>query len=113
MRASKPVQVREPEPELVSAVKPLTLVLEQQLVQQLAVELLELEQVQVLEPLALVREPARVREPLTQRQELAALLEQARELRVSRQMELQQHRLPTAAQERPPYLPALPMKAPC
>ena len=66
-----------------------------------------------LEPLALVREPARVREPLTQRQELAALLEQARELRVSRQMELQQHRLPTAAQERPPYLPALPMKAPC
>ena len=37
---------------------------------------------------------------------------QARELRVSRQLELQQHRLPTAAQERPPYLPALPMKAP-
>ena len=115
MRASKPVQ--EPEPELVSAVKPLVLVLEQQLVQQLAVELLELEQVQVLEPLALVRElvwePARVREPLTQRQELAALLEQARELRVSRQLELQQHRLPIAAQERLPYLPALPMKAPC
>ena len=64
------------------------------------------------------REPARQQEPAAvpespQSQELAALLEQARELRVSRQMELQQHRLPTAAQERPPYLPALPMKAPC
>ena len=37
---------------------------------------------------------------------------QARELRVSRQQE-QQHRLQAAAQELPPYLPALPMKAPC
>ena len=37
---------------------------------------------------------------------------QARELRVSRQQEQQQHRLQAAAQELPPYLPALPMKAP-
>lgn len=63
----------------------------------------------VLEP-PLVRvqgwEPARQQEP-------AVEPEQARKLRVSRQLELQQHRLPTAAQERPPYLPALPMKAPC
>ena len=63
----------------------------------------------VLEPpLVLVqgRESAR-------QQALAAVLEQARKLRVSRQLVQQQHRLPTAAQERPPYLPALPMKAPC
>jgi len=58
-------------------------------------------------------EPARVREPLAQRPELAAIPMQVRKLRVSRQMELQQHRLPTAAQEQLPYLPALPMKAPC
>ena len=45
-------------------------------------------------------------------QEPAAVLEQARELRVSRQQEQQQHRLQAAAQELPPYLPALPMKAP-
>lgn len=38
---------------------------------------------------------------------------QARELRVSRQLELQQHRLQAAAQELLPYLPVLPMKAPC
>ena len=38
---------------------------------------------------------------------------QARELRVSRQQELQQHHLPAAAQELPPYRPVLPMKAPC
>ena len=63
----------------------------------------------VLEPpLVLVqgRESAR-------QQALAAVLEQARKLRVSRQLVQQQHRLPTAAQERPPYPPALPMKAPC
>ena len=105
MRASKPVQVREPEPELVSAVEPLALaqVWEPESVQPLqlvsAVEQLELVQVRV-------REPA-------QQPELAAVLEQARELRVYRQLELQQHRLPTAAQEQLPYLPALPMKAPC
>ena len=53
------------------------------------------------------REPAR-------QQELAAAPEprQVRELRVSRQQEQQQHRLQAAAQELPPYLPALPMKAP-
>ena len=83
-----------------SAVKPLVLVLEQVQVLELAVE-----------PLAQAREPPLVREP-AQQSELAAVPKQARELRVSRQMELQQHRLPTAAQERPPYLPALPMKAP-
>ena len=38
---------------------------------------------------------------------------QARELRVSRQQEQQQHHLQAAAQELPPYLPALPMKALC
>ena len=54
------------------------------------------------------REPAR-------QQELAAAPEprQVRELRVSRQQEQQQHRLRAAAQELPPYLLALPMKAPC
>ena len=58
--------------------------------------------------LVLVQVLEQVRQPKP-----AAVLEQARELRVSRQQELQQHRLPTAAQERPPYPPALPMKAPC
>lgn len=78
-----------------------------------------LEQAAVLElalELQLEREPPLVRmqgrEPARQ-QELAAALEQAQKLRVSRQQELQQHRLPTAAQEQLPYLPALPMKAPC
>ena len=54
------------------------------------------------------REPAR-------QQELAAAPEsrQVRELRVYRQLEQQQHHLPAAAQEPIPYLPALPMKAPC
>ena len=62
--------------------------------------------------LGLVRELAQVQ---TQRlvQEPAVEPEQARELRVSRQLEPQQHRLLAAAQELPPYLPALPMKAPC
>lgn len=63
-----------------------------------------------------VREPPLVRvqrrEPARQ-QELAAALEQVRELWFSRQLELQQHRLQAAAQELPPYLPALPMKALC
>ena len=67
-------------------------------------------------PVVWVLEPPLVRvqgwEP-AQQPELAAVLEQARKLRVSRQLVQQQHRLPTAAQERPPYLPALPMKAPC
>lgn len=75
----------------------------------------------VLEP-SLVRaqgrEPARQQEPAAvpespQSQEPAVEPEQARELRVSRQLELQQHRLQAAAQELLPYLPALPMKAPC
>lgn len=56
--------------------------------------------------LAAVPVPAR-------QQELAAALEQVRELWFSRQLELQQHRLQAAAQELPPYLPALPMKALC
>ena len=51
------------------------------------------------------REPARQQEP-------AVKPERVRELRVSRQQEQQQHRLLAAAQELPPYLPALPMKAP-
>ena len=79
-------QAREPEPVQVW---------------ELAVEPLELAQAQEL-----ARKPA-------QQSELAALLEQARELRVSRQLEPQQHRLQAAAQELLPYLPALPMKAPC
>ena len=33
-------------------------------------------------------------------------------LRVSRQLELKQHRLPAAAQEPPPYLPAILMRVP-
>ena len=52
------------------------------------------------------REPARQQEPVVEP-------EQVRELRVSRQQEQQQHRLQAAAQELLPYLPVLPMKAPC
>ena len=97
------MQAREPEP--VQA-------------QQLAAEQLERVQVQVqvrelvsaVEPLELAQ--VRVREP-AQQPELAVEPEQVRELRVSRQQEQQQHRLQAAAQELPPYLPALPMKAPC
>ena len=74
--------------------------------------------------LELVQEPLQGREP-ARRQELAAVPEspqsqepavepeQVRELRVSRQLELQQHHLLAAAQELLPYLPVLPMKAPC
>ena len=87
----------------------------QALVAELA-RLLVLVQAAVLE-LAQGREPAQQQElsavpESPQSQEPAAVLEQARELRVSRQQELQQHHLPAAAQELPPYLPALPMKAP-
>ena len=67
-------------------------------------------------PVVWVPEPPLVREPVwepVQQSELTAVPVQARELRVSRQLELQQHRLPAAAQEPLPYLPALPMKAPC
>ena len=66
--------------------------------------------------LQLEREPPLVR---VQRRESARQQEPAvepalvRELRVSRQLELQQHRLLAAAQELLPYPPALPMKAPC
>ncbi len=103
------MQAREPEP--VQA-------------QQLAAEQLERVQVQVREPVRVLEQP-RVLEPLAlelvrepvwepvQQSELTAVPVQARELRVSRQLELSQHRLPTAAQELLPYLPALPMKAPC
>ena len=66
------------------------------------------------------REPARQQElsavpESPQSPELAATPEprQVRKLRVSRQQEPRQHRLLAAAQELPPYLPALPMKAPC
>ena len=52
------------------------------------------------------REPARQQEPVVEP-------EQVRELRVSRQLVQQQHRLQAAAQELPPYLPAHPMKALC
>lgn len=107
------MRVQEPEPELVSAVKPLVLVLEQVQVLELVRVLV---QAVVLEPqtavLAQAREPPLVREPV-QQPELAAIPMQARKLRVSRQQEQQQHRLPAAAQEPLPYLPALPMKAPC
>ena len=78
------------------------------LVQELELALglqLELELVSAVEP-PLVREPV-------QQPELAAIPMRAQKLRVSRQQELQQHRLPTVAQEQLPYLPALPMKAPC
>ena len=95
----------------------------QRLVQALGLQLeREPSLVQVPEP-PLVRvqgrEPARQQElaavpELPQSQEPAAAPEprQVRELRVSRQQEQQQHRLLAAAQELPPYLPALPMKAP-
>ena len=100
-------QVWEPEP-----------VREQTLAQvrglELALEPLELQLELAVEPLELVQERPRVQEQqLVQRPELAALLKQARKLRVSRQLELQQHRLLAAAQELPPYRPVLPMKALC
>ena len=106
-QADAVAQVWEPEP-----------VREQTLAQvrglELALEPLELQLELAVEPLELMQERPRVQEQqLAQQPELAAVPVQARELRVSRQLELQQHRLPTAAQERPPYLPALPMKAPC
>ena len=68
-------------------------------------------------PVVWVLEPPLVRmqgRESARQQELAAVPEQrqARELRVSRQQEQQQHRLQAAAQEMPPYLPALPMKVP-
>ena len=91
----EPVQVRE----LVSAVEPLELELVS------AVEPLEPEPVQAVE--------SSLAQELVQQPELAAIPMQARELRVSRQLELQQCHLPAAAQELPPYRPALPMKAPC
>ena len=94
--------MREPEPvqaqQLAQAREPMR-VLEQPRVRELAVEPPEQEQPRVQEP--------------AQQPELAAIPEQARELRVSRQLEPQQHRLPTAAQERPLYPPALLVKAPC
>ena len=122
-QAAALTQVREPEPVQVweLAVEPLQLELVQVQVLELVLELelvrvLVLVQAVVLEPqtavLAQAREPPLVREPV-QQPELAAIPMQARKLRVSRQQEQQQHRLPAAAQERPPYLPALPMKAPC
>ena len=63
-------------------------------------------------PVVWVLEPLQVLEQI-QQQEPAVEPEQVRELRVSRQQEQQQHRLQAAAQELPPYLPALPMKALC
>ena len=66
----------------------------------------------------LVQKPLQVREPARQ-QELAAVPEspqspeQVWELRVSRQLEQQQHHLLAAAQELLPCRPVLPMKAPC
>ena len=75
----------------------------------------ELPLVRVQEPpVVWVLEPLQVLEQIRQ-QELAAAPEprQARELRVSRQQKQQQHRLQAAAQEQPPYLPVLPMKALC
>ena len=100
------VQVRERELELVSAVEPLELV--RVLVRAVMLEPQTAVLAQAREP-PLVRvqgrEPARQQEPVVEP-------EQVRELRVSRQQEQQQHRLQAAAQELPPYLPALPMKAP-
>lgn len=101
--------VSEPELELAQ-------VQAQRLVQKLELELALGLQLEREPPVVWVPEPPLVltqgREPARQ-QELTAVLERVRKLRVSRQMELQQHRLPTAAQEQLPYLPALPMKAPC
>ena len=102
--------VSEPELELAQ-------VQAQRLVQKLELELALGLQLEREPPVVWVPEPPLVltqgREPARQ-QELAAAPEprQVRELRVSRQQELQQHHLPAAAQELPPYLPALPMKAP-
>ena len=98
-----------------AAVPELTQVQTQRLVQEPELELAAVpespqSQGPAVEPLELAQ--VRVREP-AQQPELAAVLEQAWELRVSRQLEPQQHRLRAAAQELPPYLLALPMKALC
>lgn len=86
------------------------------LVQMQAQRLVSEPELELALELQLERKPPLVRvqgrEP-AQQSELAALLEQARELRVSRQLEQQQHHLLAAAQEQLPYLPALPKKAPC
>ena len=87
----------------------------QRLVQALARKLALKLQLERKPPLVWALEPPLVRmqgRESARQQELAVELEQVRELRVSRQQELQQHHLPAAAQELPPYLPALPMKAP-
>ena len=83
-------------------------VLAQRLVQEPELELALGLQLEREPPLVLAqgRESARQQEP-------AVEPERVRELRVSRQQEQQQHRLQAAAQELPPYLPALPMKALC
>ena len=95
-----------------AAVPELTQVQTQRLVQEPELELAAVpespqSQGPAVEP-QLEREP-----PVVLARELAAVPERVRELRVSRQQELQQHHLPAAAQELLPYLPALPMKALC
>lgn len=93
--------VSEPELELALGLQlerelPLVWVLEPPLVRVPELELVQMQG----------REPARQQEP-------AVEPEQARELRVSRQLKLQQYRLQAAAQELLPCRPVLPMKAPC
>ena len=96
MQAQRLVQVQVPELELV-----LGLQLEPELPVVLAREL----QLERELPVVLARE-------LVLARAAAPEPRQVRELRVSRQQEQQQHRLLAAAQELPPYLPALPMKVP-
>ena len=97
MQAQRLVQVQVPELELVLGLQlepepPVVLARELQLEREL--------------PVVLARE-------LVLARAAAPEPRQVRELRVSRQLELQQHRLLAAAQELPPYRPVLPMKAPC
>ena len=95
-----------------AAVPELTQVQTQRLVQEPELELAAVpespqSQGPAVEP-QLEREP-----PVVLALELPVVLVLAWELRVSRQLEPQQHRLRAAAQELPPYLPAHPMKALC
>ena len=83
-----------------------------ELAQMQAQRLVQVPELELALGLQLEREPPVVRVPeLVLARAAAPEPRQVRELRVSRQQE-QQHRLQAAVQELPPYLPALPMKAP-
>ena len=85
-----------------------------ELAQMQAQRLVQVPELELALGLLLEREPPVVRVPeLGLARAAAPEPRQARELRVSRQLKLQQYRLQAAAQELLPCRPVLPMKAPC